>query len=314
MPARRQPTPARFELTTAIEDFLADSQLGLSQRTVESYTYHLRTAMLPFLVKRGRRLVTDIDDDDLRAWLLTERNRAYQRTETSKRRPVAASTIRNHYAVANRFLAWCVDQKRIGSNPLSDVRAPKLPRPEGEPFTEEEMTRLLYHASTGLVSGGLRDRAIILLMLSTGARADEVLTLTEESFRWGKPTVVRLIGKGDRARMVRLGRTAGEALRDYLRVRPDVPFKTLWVTQRKTALTYSTLDALFKAIANEAKVDNAKLHRLRHTFSTRFYQKYRDPQALQKRLGHAEPKTTGIYLASLGEDWANDTYESPDDW
>ncbi len=305
----------------SIEAFLDDSELGLTEKTVDSYRYHLKTVLLPFLLKKGRRLLSQVTEDDLRGWLLYERNRSYQRTETSKRRPIAASTLRNHYAIANRFFGWCVARDRLPTSPMEKVRAPKLPRPEGEPFTEEEMARILYHCGTGLVAGGLRDRAIILLMLSTGARADEVVTLTEASFKWSgkkrtdeKPTIVRLVGKGDKVRYVRVGRNAAQAVRDYLRVRPNVEFKTLWVTQRMTQMGYSTLDAMLKAVCKEAKVENPKLHRLRHTFATRFYQKTRDPLALQKRLGHAEAKTTGIYLASLGEDYANDTHDSPDDY
>lgn len=312
MARRRVAIPATFELGDAVTDFLSDHALALSPKTLRAYGYHVGS-LRDFAGQRGVTALTDITPDLVRQWLLIERNRPYSR-RGGPQRTMAASTIRNHYSYASRVLDWCVEQERLEINPMKKVRAPKLPQATRHGFEKDELLRMQAQSLTAPGWLAYRDKALITLLIGTGARASELLTLTEDSFDWPRNRVL-LHGKGAKDRWVTLGRTASKAVRDYLRARPRGA-SSFWVSQRHTPLAYGALSMMLGHLGDycDPPVPNVTAHRFRHTFASEFYRRHKDLLALRNLLGHTKIEVTERYLRSLGVEYGTTTYESPDDW
>ena len=182
-------------------------------------------------------------------------------------------------------------------------------------FSQDEARRIVRYAAQASGWLGKRDRAIVLLMLGTGARADEVLSVLPNCINWPHREIV-LHGKGDRDRRMKLGPELYRALREYDAVRPKLPGNHWWVTQRNTRLAYPAFWAMIKHLGEYAGVEGVHPHRFRHTFATEFTMGNNgNIRATQRRLGHSKIQTTENYLQSLGTDYGlEDWFRTPDEW
>jgi integrase/recombinase XerD len=199
-----------------------------------------------------------------------------------------------------RFYGWLARNGRRGDDPslrlVRPGRTGRLPKSIGEAQVEA----LLAAPDTGSVRG-LRDRAMLEVLYATGLRVSELvgLPLSALSFDMG---VVRVVGKGDKERLVPLGEEAVAALRRYFDdSRPQLlggrQSDALFVTGRGGAMTRQRFWSLIKAYGVRAGLDPAKLspHVLRHAFATHLLNHGADLRVVQLLLGHADITTTQIY-------------------
>lgn len=302
MRRRSTPPPSRLELAEVVPEFLDEYRLG-SPKTLAYYRHHLGS-MVNHLDARGLRLLLEITKDDLRGWL-----------DAEQRRGIAASSIGKHHAAASTFFRWCEDRDYIEFSPMRKVRRPRLPQRVVTGFDREQCKRLVEFS--GKAGGWLayRDRAIVLFLLDTGARANELLSLRAADIDWPRHRVL-LHGKGQKDRWVPLGQKAGRAVREYIRERPQARTENLWVTLRRAAMDYATLHAMLRALGTYASVDDVRPHRFRHTYASVWYERHKDILALRNLLGHSKVETTQRYLRSLGHEYGTEAgmYMSPGDW
>ena len=152
---------------------------------------------------------------------------------------------------------------------------------------------------------GVRDKAILLLLLDTGVRAAELLAITVDQVN--PPTgVVTVMGKGRKERDVCYSDLAAAAVKDYLRRRVGIETPALFVNQYGEPLTYSGLAQLLRRRGQSAKLPPhiTHPHAFRHTFATQFLRNGGDVFTLQRLLGHTTLTMTEQYLTLTGEDMA----------
>jgi len=257
---------------------------GLSENTLSAYRSDL-LAYARWLNQKGVRL-GEAQDADLRDYL------------GSFKQP-AARTLARRLSSLRRFYIYLVREGLMQHDPSARVESPRIGRPLPKSLTEAEVEALL-NAPDINTSLGLRDRAMLEVLYATGLRVSELtgLTLTQINLRQG---LVRVIGKGNKERLVPLGEESLDWLQRYLSEgRPDiVKNKTpdaLFPNRRGEAMTRQAFWYLIKRHAQAAGVSKAlSPHVLRHAFATHLLNHGADLRVVQMLLGHSDISTTQIY-------------------
>ena len=257
---------------------------GLSENTLSAYRSDL-LAYARWLNQKGVRLA-EAQDADLRDYL------------GSFKQP-AARTLARRLSSLRRFYIYLVREGLMQHDPSARVESPRIGRPLPKSLTEAEVEALL-NAPDINTSLGLRDRAMLEVLYATGLRVSELtgLTLTQINLRQG---LVRVIGKGNKERLVPLGEESLDWLQRYLSEgRPDiVKNKTpdaLFPNRRGDAMTRQAFWYLIKRHAQAAGVSKAlSPHVLRHAFATHLLNHGADLRVVQMLLGHSDISTTQIY-------------------
>lgn len=225
---------------------------------------------------------------DLQRYLLWRVEQQLRPTSTSR----LLSTLRGFY----RFL---LREQQIATDPTLNIDSPRRGRPLPKSLTESEVEQLLQAPDTSRALG-LRDRAMLELLYASGLRVSELigLRLEELNRRLG---VLRIVGKGDKERLVPVGDEALEWLRRYLRdARPELQcdqrVEELFLSQRGEAMTRQAFWYRIKRYAVDAGIDKPlSPHVLRHAFATHLLNHGADLRVVQMLLGHSSLSTTQIY-------------------
>jgi integrase/recombinase XerD len=259
---------------------------GLSDHTLAAYRADLKGVAL-FFKKRAVSLAS-AQRQDLLSYL-TQRVKAGARPRTTSR---LLSSLR-------RFYQYLVREGRMQVDPSAQIDAPKLGRPLPKALTEAEVDALLQAPDVKQFLG-LRDRAMLELLYACGLRVTELVNLqvSQLNLRQG---VLRVVGKGNKERLVPLGEEAAEWIQRYVEeARPSLlrgrMSDAFFVTQRGTAMTRQAFWYLIKRYAQRAGiVTGLSPHSLRHSFATHLLNHGADLRALQMLLGHSNLSTTQIY-------------------
>ena len=201
-------------------------------------------------------------------------------------------TLRNFF----RFLA---QENVVRHDPVEHIESPRVWKRLPKFLTLEEVEKLLATAETS-TSLGLRDRAMLEVLYATGLRVSELVKLKVADLQLDAG-VVRCLGKGNKERVVPLGRKSIASLEDYLRrgrpaltKRRTTPY--LFVSRRGGAMTRQNFWMLLRGRARAAGVRaHLSPHTLRHSFATHLLERGADLRAVQLLLGHADISTTQIY-------------------
>jgi len=198
-----------------------------------------------------------------------------------------------------RFYRYLLREELIADDPTAQLESPKLGRPLPKSLTEEQVEKLLQapDAETAL---GLRDRAMLETLYATGLRVSELvgLTLQQANLQAG---VVKVIGKGDKERLVPLGEEAIEWLQRYLnearaKLLRGQTTDALFPTARGTAMTRQAFWYNLKRYTRVAGIEtHLSPHTLRHAFATHLLNHGADLRVVQMLLGHVDLSTTQIY-------------------
>ncbi len=199
----------------------------------------------------------------------------------------------------------------MSADPANGVAPPRPPSRLPKAIPVESVERLLEAASVGDTPVSLRDRALFEVLYGAGARISEAVGLDVDDLDLGgiggagatdEPASVRLLGKGDKQRVVPLGRYAVAALDAYLvRARPVLATlgrgtPALFLNQRGARLSrQSAWGALQQAAARADLGGHVSPHTLRHSFATHLLDGGADVRVVQELLGHASVTTTQIY-------------------
>ena len=256
---------------------------GLSANSIEAYERDLRR-LSAWTSKNGLELIS-LTRLELREWLI-DLSRG-ELSESSKRRLV--SSIRGFY----KFL---MIDGHIKTSPAEDIAALQkgfyLPKFLNQ--TEIEMLLLQPDVST---ETGLRDRAILELMYSSGLRVSEAVNLQIRDLDLDTG-VLTCIGKGSKTRRVPIGTSAVEWLKSYLvlrRVQENIDVGNLFVSPLGKPLTRQLIHSSIKSYGDACGLEGVSPHTLRHSFATHLVQNRADIRSVQQMLGHADISTTQIY-------------------
>jgi integrase/recombinase XerD len=286
-----------MEIPAAISSFLTHVKVekGLSSNTVSAYKRDL-VKFDAFAHKRKLSLEA-ISRDDLVDFLAG-----------LYRQKLESRTVARQLVTLRNFFRFAQIQELISVDPSINLESPKIRRTLPGYLRLEEIERLLEQPDEKTPLG-LRDRAMLEVLYSTGLRVSELISLRVSDVD-AKVGCVRCIGKGDKERIVPIGRQALVMVEKYLRkARPPLCGKsksasspTLFVNRRGTALSRVGVWKILSAYGRRAGLRVAiKPHMLRHSFATHLLERGADLRSVQLMLGHADISTTQIYTHVVEE-------------
>ena len=200
-----------------------------------------------------------------------------------------------------QFYSWQLRENNIQIDPSALVEAPKPEKPLPKSLTEQQVEDLL-RAPDEMDSLGLRDRAMLEVLYATGLRVSELVGLQLQQLSLD-PGVVRVIGKGDKERLVPLGEESVACLQKYLAqsrtelMSNKATVNDVFVTRRGKAMSRQAFWYLIKryALKTDINADLLSPHTLRHAFATHLLNHGADLRVVQMLLGHSDISTTQIY-------------------
>ena len=294
LPKDSAPRPIAEEDRALIDAFLerAWSELGLADNTLASYRLDLE-GLARWLAREANSLAR-CGREELNRYLGERHAKGGASGKGFKARSNARllSTLRHFYRTMVR-------DGRLAADPTLLLDAPKLPRGLPKALAESEIEGLLHAPPETPL--GLRDRAMLELMYASGLRVSELVGVTaaEVNLRQG---VLRVIGKGNKERLVPLGDEAAHWLKRYVEEARPVLLKggrsdALFVSNRRAAMTRQMFWTLVRKHALAAGIPARRIspHVLRHSFATHLLNHGADLRALQLMLGHSSLSTTQIY-------------------
>ncbi|WP_436064958.1 site-specific tyrosine recombinase XerD [Arthrobacter sp. LjRoot14] len=214
------------------------------------------------------------------------------------------SAARTVVAVRGLHKFWALEGITT-ADPASDVHPPMPGKRLPKAISVDEVTRILEAAGTDTATG-LRDRALLEFLYSTGARISEAVGLDVDDIslqtEQAGPAIVRLFGKGSKERLVPVGSYGARALDAYLvRGRPLLAAKgkgtpALFLNARGGRISRQSAWTILKAAADKANITkDVSPHTLRHSFATHLLEGGADVRVVQELLGHASVTTTQVY-------------------
>jgi site-specific recombinase XerD len=226
--------------------------------------------------------------------------------KTARPQPISPATIDQRVRTLKGFSTWLYEKRYTRTNILKLLPRPKQPQLTIEPLTDDEVKRMLASIDTRCPYGA-RNYAIIVALLDTGLRLSELCYLkTEDVHLDGRHCHVKVLGKGQKERIVYLGRRAHEALLTYNTfVRPhhakDPAVMRLFLTIRGRPLNPGAVEHMIASVGKGAGIPRVHAHLLRHTAATQYLVHGGDVLSLQRKLGHAGLEMTNRY-AHLASD------------
>ena len=260
---------------------------GLSENTVQSYRLDL-TALCDWLDKNDLSLET-LDAVDLQGFLGERLEKGYKATSTAR----MLSAMR-------KLFQYLYREKYRVDDPSAVLSSPKLPSRLPKYLTEQQVSDLLNTPDVK-VPLELRDKAMLELLYATGLRVTELVSLTIENMSV-QQGVVRVIGKGNKERIVPMGEEAAYWVRQFILYGRPVLLNgqssdVVFPSQRAQQMTRQTFWHRVKhyAILADIDADTLSPHVLRHAFATHLVNHGADLRVVQMLLGHTDLSTTQIY-------------------
>ncbi len=287
--------PERAAVHTEFASHLR-SQRGLSEHTVRAYLGDLGD-LFDFAGRNGCATLDAVDLRVLRAWLAA-----------MVAKHLSRATMARRVASARTFFAWAVHTGRVATDPTTRLGSARTTQHLPTVLGQAAVTRMLDRAADGAGDRdpiAVRDWAAAELLYASGLRVGELCGADVHDIDLAQRTL-RVVGKGDKERVVPFGKKAADAL--------DV-----WLTQSRPRLAVgSSGDALFlgarggrvdqrrlrdavHAMARAAGVDDVAPHALRHTAATHLLERGSDLRSVQELLGHATLATTQRYTHVTAE-------------
>ena len=271
-----------------IDSFLDSLWLeqGLSKSTLDAYRSDLK--LLKVWAKNRELKMDEISRPDLLEFI------AFKAEQGSS----ARTSARMHSSL-RRFYTYLMQQEIISTNPTDKISMPKIGRSLPVLLTENEVLKLIKAPNTKKPLG-FRDRVMLELLYATGLRVSELVKLEVNQVNLNQG-YLRVMGKGDKERLVPMGKTAKRWMKNYLNgpiqeILNDRQSDCLFPTRTSTSISRQAFWQIIKKYAMKVGI-SAKLspHSLRHAFATHLINHGADLRVVQMLLGHSDLSTTQIY-------------------
>jgi len=273
-----------------IDSFLItlEKERNFSLHTIKAYKNDLTRFNLFLNQGTSRNKFKEINRNDIRRFLADE----YENEYTSK-------TVARRLATIKSFFKYLVKVELVEDNVSIHIHSPKVPKKLPN-FVDKNLIDVLMTSPPLDTLIGVRDRAVLELFYSTGVRLSELVNINIGDFHIDKK-LVRVIGKGNKERMIPYGKTAESAIENYLKMR-NLSFKPffarspLFVNSSEKRISKRTIQRrmnnYIKLVADGKSVGP---HLLRHTFATHLLDNGADIRAVKDLLGHSSLSSTQIY-------------------
>lgn len=261
---------------------------GVSPNTSSAYATDLKKFLQFLLAHRGDTAeLLSATTSDIEDYLLWRRQQGLSPRSTAR----ALSALK-------KFYTYAVQERLCHDDPTARLRQPKQPQALPHSLAETEVEALLDAPDTS-DPVQLRDRAMLEVLYATGLRVTELTQLTYSQISL-QQELVRVIGKGNKERLVPLGETALEWLQRYNKEAraqlSKLPSDFVFITRRGGPLTRQAFWHRIKFYAQQADIrSHLSPHTLRHAFATHLLNHGADLRVLQMLLGHSDLSTTQIY-------------------
>lgn len=274
-----------------LEQYLAElSRHGRSDHTVRAYRNDLHDLISTIGIDADESDPT-ISLEHLREWMWQ-----------LDRAGAAPTTLARKASAAKAFTAWLEREGLLPQDPGQRLRIPKSRRTLPKVASERSLNGLFERLESRVQEDdpfGLQELAIVELLYATGARVSELAAIDIRSFDFSRK-LVRVIGKGNKERLLPYGQAAAEALADWIRRgRPLIPNSTetdaLFLNRRGGRIGVRQIYGLVASLLSETETGQAGPHTLRHSAATHLLDHGADLRAVQELLGHASLGTTQIY-------------------
>ncbi|MFE8071223.1 tyrosine recombinase XerC [Marinobacteraceae bacterium S3BR75-40.1] len=270
--------------------------------TLEAFLEHLRSERrysphtCSNYARDLQRLKDHLAAQGVSEWGQLDHHRLRHYVGQLSRAGLGGRTIARHLSAVRRFFGFLIREGWVADNPALDVRAPKRPQRLPKVVDVDQVNALLDMPAEDDLA--VRDRAILELLYSSGARLAELvgIDLAHLDLAAGE---VRVTGKGQKIRLLSVGAAAREALAAWLKVRPALAAggeNALFVSQRGGRLSPRAVQQRLRqwGIRNGSP-QNIHPHLMRHSFASHILESSGDLRAVQEMLGHADIATTQVY-------------------
>ena len=273
-----------------IDTFLItlEKERNFSLHTIKAYKNDLIRFKLFLIQDKSRIVFKEINRNDIRKFLADEYDNGY-----------ISKTVARRLATLKSFFKYLVKVELIEDNISIHVHSPKVPKKLPN-FVDKNLIDMLMESPPLDTCIGVRDRAVLELFYSTGIRLSELVNIDIGDFYINKK-LLRVIGKGNKERMIPYGKSAKTAIENYLNMR-NLSFKPvfanlpLFVNRSEKRISKRTIQRrvnnYIKVVADGKSVGP---HLLRHTFATHLLDNGADIRAVKDLLGHSSLSSTQIY-------------------
>lgn len=284
--ATGEPEPSLDQALTHYETIYMPSR-NWAAKTRVNYRNDIAD-LITFLEKQGKTDPNRVDLQHLEAYMAELDRKDY-----------AGTTRRRKTSSIKSFFGFLKQYGYVTNNVAERLIPPAREHKEPRVLTIRE-----YQALLRACSHDIRDAAIIELLLQTGIRLSELARLTLDDIELPKRISrdpsntgsVSVHGKGRKERTITLNHKACKALNAWLKIRPDVDNNSLFVSKFLEPMSPRAYEYVVKKYLREAGIKGASVHTLRHTFATHHVAKGTSLRTIQEALGHADLKTTSIYV------------------
>ena len=256
----------------------------LSELTCKHYGRDL-DALAAFCAEQEIERWSGIDSEHIRSY-----------SAACFRRGLSSRSIQRRLSATRTFFRYLLREKHVKTNPVVSVSAPKAGKRLPGNLDADRMARLLNITGDSTIIN--RDRAMLELLYSSGLRLAELTDLDIGDVDLQDATV-RVTGKGNKDRIVPVGKQALKAIRTWYRSRGDyapTAEKAMFVSNRGTRLSKRSVQTRVKYWARQQGIDtNVSPHLFRHSFATHLLESSHDLRGVQELLGHANISTTQVY-------------------
>jgi len=278
---------------------------GLSSHTIDDYRVSFKKLSLYFKDDPPLASVTRDQLIAFFAWLRTDYVcRPSGAVKSDKQKPLAPKTLFNIHVAVSALWTWAVEENVVEKNIVHAIAMPKLAEQVVETFTKEQIEAMLTacmrskkygnngHSSNERPTAD-RDRAIVLTLLDTGLRAQELCDIKMGDVNMSGNSIKVLKGKGNKERVVYFGKRTAKAIYKYLlpslsASKPDDYLLLVDYPRDPRPMTRQVLGHLLGRLGERAGVQDVYPHRFRHTFAINYLRNGGDVFTLQSLLGHSD--------------------------
>jgi integrase/recombinase XerD len=237
-------------------------------------------------------------------FLQHERERALATKQPNPSRRLSSETVYLKIAALRAFYKWAEAEKHLSANPAANLSLPRRWKRLPKSLSDQDIQKLLQPENSATPQA-LCDQAVLELAYASGLRLAELRGLRLEQLQL-ESGFINVIGKGNKERVVPVGRHASAALKKYLETgRPKLVTKrspaNVFLTTRGTPFAPVTLWLRIKQRARRAGLERVTPHMLRHSFATHLLEHGADLRVIQELLGHSSINTTEVYTHVEGQ-------------
>lgn len=314
----RPATPTGTSLKSLINGFVLTKQTeGKSPRTVEFYRENLKRFLWyaqQQIWPDDIRMITEWNIREFLGYVANETDRWGLKGNGSEpaRRKVTHTTVHHYFVCLANFFGWVVREGFLTENPTAKIKVAKPKNKVIKPYTYDDISRMLAVCDMDYENNakflGSRNRAIILVLLDAGVRLMELTGIKLQDVNTSNGNI-RVMGKGSKERIVRIGKVTQKSLWRYINCRPNGRDE-LWLTEEGELLTPSAVQCMIKRMKQRARITgDGAVHRFRHTFAVSFLRSDKNVFNLQYLLGHSSLDMVRRYTSALGMEDALKAHE-----